>query len=198
MTDQTSPSNQEKGAGRLFLGIPLADELTGALAQHLAPAALPGRLVPPDKWHLTLRFLGDTSHETLHRLHEALRATSFGPRFEIVFDRLGAFPRPARASVLWLGVGHGAEMLTALAKSIESAVRQAGFAAESRAFASHLTVSRLQSPRDVRPVIEAVPAFRERMQVNDVILFRSHLGRGPSRYEVVERFALSSTELDSV
>ena len=180
-----------KGAGRLFIGIPVDGRVREALEGFLAPVRLPGRLVPPDKWHLTLRFLGDTSQATLQRLRERLRATAFGSSFEIAFDALGAFPRPARASVLWLGVSEGADRLAALASIVEAAVRNAGFAAESRPFSSHLTLSRLQPPRDVRPLIDSVPAFGERMRVAEVTLFRSHLGRGPSRYEVVDQYSLS-------
>jgi RNA 2',3'-cyclic 3'-phosphodiesterase len=193
---QTSGPNDDKdagshSAGRLFIGIPVDQRVREGLEQFLAPVEIPGRRVPPDKWHLTLRFLGDTSQDALHRLCGRLRATAFGASFEIAFDALGAFPRPARASVLWLGVSDGADRLVALAAKCEAAVRHAGFAAESRSFSSHLTLSRLQPPRDVRPLVESVPAFRERMAVNDVTLFRSHLGRGPTGYEVVETFSLS-------
>jgi 2'-5' RNA ligase len=36
-----------------------------------------------------------------------------------------------------------------------------------------------------------VPAFPGRLDVAEVVLFRSHLGRGGARYEPVERFPLS-------
>jgi RNA 2',3'-cyclic 3'-phosphodiesterase len=198
-TGQTTGENEENGAdaksaGRLFLAVPVDDRTRDRLAQFLAPIALPGRRVPPDKWHLTLRFLGDTSHERLQRLRDQLHAASLGSSFEMAFDGLGAFPRPVRASVLWLGISEGAHQLGTLAAVVEVVVRRAGFAAKSRPFASHLTLSRLQPPRDIRATIEAVPAFREIMAVNDVILLRSHLGRGPSRYEVVDTFTLSAGE----
>ena len=192
MTDESS-SSPDKGAGRLFLGVPVTDEVRQALVQQLGPVSLAGRLVPPDKWHLTLRFLGDTPHAALNRLRETLRASPFPSPFDIEFGALGAFPNAARASVLWVGIVHGSDPLRSLAAEVEAAVRRSGFAAETRPFSSHLTLSRLQPPRDVRPLIESVPALSARMLVNEVVLFRSHLGRGPSRYEALDRFSLGSS-----
>ena len=46
---------------RLFLAAPLTEEARGDIA-HLVnrrvPLGLPGRPAHPDKWHVTLRFLG--------------------------------------------------------------------------------------------------------------------------------------------
>lgn len=178
-------------AGRLFLGVPVAEDVRGALREHLRGVELPGRAVPPGNWHLTLRFLGDTPPEALARLREALEAEEMGSRAAVTFGGLGAFPRPARASVLWLGVEEGADALRALAERAEAAARRAGWAAETRPFTPHLTLARIQPPRDVREIVERVPPFPERMAVDAVVLFRSHLGGGPARYEEMERFPLS-------
>jgi len=43
----------------------------------------------------------------------------------------------------------------------------------------------------VRRALDA-PAFGGRMRVDSFVLFRSHLGGGPPRYEPLERFALPS------
>ena len=187
MVETTIPS-----AGRLFLGIPLTDNAVSALRLHLQNEELPGRVVPPEKWHLTLRFLGDTAQDALERLGHSLRARPLGSQADIMFGGLGAFPRAQRASVLWVGIVEGTAALQAIAANVEDAVQRAGFSAESRAFAPHLTLSRLQPPRDVRLLVERVPSFDVRMTVDTVVLMRSHLGRGPSRYEEVERFELAT------
>ena len=182
----------EQSAGRLFLAIPLTENARSALRLHLQHEALPGRVVPSEKWHLTLRFLGDTSHDRLARLQETLRAEPLGHATDITFGGLGAFPRAARASVLWIGVTDGAPALQSIAARVEAAVQRAGFAPETRAFAPHLTLSRLQPPRDVGALVERVPPLDIRMTVDAVVLVSSHLGRGPSRYEDVGRFELVS------
>jgi len=179
---------------RLFLGVPLTEECRDALRGYLAGAVggpLPGRAVAPESWHLTLRFLGDTPPGQWERLVGEVRTVGLGTAFTLRFGGLGAFPRPARASVLWVGITEGEEPLRALAAAVEEAARRAGYPAEARRFSPHLTLSRIQPPRDVRAPVDTAPPFGERMPVNAVVLFRSHLGRGPARYEVVERFPLA-------
>src|SRR5690606_558822 len=120
------------------------------LAAHLAAhQTLPGRVVPPENWHLTLRFLGATPASAAARVVEELEAAPLGAPFEIRLGALGAFPRPARATVLWMGLRAGEGPLGDLAAAVEVAVRRAGIAPEDRPFSPHLTLARLRSPQDV-------------------------------------------------
>jgi 2'-5' RNA ligase len=180
--------------GRLFLGIALTDEARRAVRLHTQSERLPGRPVRPDDWHLTLRFLGETATESLERLREALATADLGPHFDVVFGRLGAFPDPDRAGVLWLGVDEGAVALTELAARVETAARCAGFEAEGRPYAPHVTLSRLRPPVDVRPLVDRVQSVQERMAVDAIVLFRSGTGAGPGRYEALERYPLAQIQ----
>lgn len=182
------------GVARLFLGVEPPEGARRALEAHLRDAlggrTLPGRAVAPANWHLTLRFLGETPPERSAALVRALEEADPGPGFTLGFGGLGAFPRPARAAVLWLGVEDGAAALGALAGVAEAAAQRAGFPLETRPFSPHLTLSRIRPPRDVGSIVERVPAFRGRMPVEEMVLFRSHPGPGGVRYEAVERFPL--------
>jgi len=176
--------------GRLFVGIPVTDGVRDALRRHLAVVGeLPGRAVPPANWHLTLRFLGATDAERHRRMVDEMRRITAAP-FDLTFTALGAFPRAGRAKVLWIGIGEGADELRALASSVEAAAVRAGFASEPKPFSPHLTLARLRTPEDVRPLVEAAPPFDRRMHVDAFILFRSHLGGAAPRYEPLERFPL--------
>jgi len=181
-------------AGRLFVGVPFPAELRNGLETHLRATfgeRMPGRAVVPANRHLTLRFLGDTDAARLRALTGELRRVDGGPRFPLSLAGLGAFPRPARATVLWIGVGDGQAELRALAAKVEDAAVRAGFAPEPKPYSPHLTLSRLNPPADLRRAIEAAPPFGGRMTVDGFVLFRSHLGGGPPRYERVEHFPLS-------
>lgn len=183
----------EASAGRLFVGIPFPAELRDELRDHLHATfgeRLPGRAVVPANWHLTLRFLGDTSAGRFRSLTEALRHVDGGARFDLSLASLGAFPRPARASVLWIGVGEGEAELRALAAKVEAAAVRVGFAPEPRPYSPHLTLSRLVPPADLRHRVQSAPPFGGRTTVDGFVLFRSHLGGGAPRYERVERFPL--------
>src|SRR5947207_7289511 len=88
---------------RLFIAVPLAEEARREIAQSL-PKTLPGKRVPPENWHFTLRFLGSTTADARDQVIQRLKAATCGARFTIRFRELGAFPNPGRARILWLGL----------------------------------------------------------------------------------------------
>jgi RNA 2',3'-cyclic 3'-phosphodiesterase len=180
-------------AGRLFLGVALGEEArreVDARLRRALPGGVPGRAVPAASWHLTLRFLGATRARQLDAVRDHLRRARPGGGFVVRFGGLGAFPRARNARVLWIGVVEDAERLRGLARIAEDAARAAGFAPESRPHTPHLTISRLQPPRDLTAVLDHVPPLGVAFLVREIVLFRSHLGGGPARYEPVERFPL--------
>ncbi|MDP9178060.1 MAG: RNA 2',3'-cyclic phosphodiesterase [Gemmatimonadota bacterium] len=91
---------------RLFIAVPLTEKARERIAAGLRP--LPGRLVPPENWHFTLRFLGDTPASARDTLISALHSVQLGQEFSVQFDGMGAFPRVKRARIIWLGVTEGA------------------------------------------------------------------------------------------
>jgi len=177
---------------RLFLAVALTDDVRHGLAAFLADeaAVLPGRLTPPSNWHVTLRFLGSTEPQQRDRIVAFLADHRPVEPFTLGFAGLGAFPRASRASVLWLGVGPGAEQVASLAEVSESAAVAAGFDPEERPFHAHLTLSRIRPPVDVQRLVERVPRFPLGMEVAGVTLYRSVMGEGPVRYEVVDEVPL--------
>lgn len=177
--------------GRLFLGIdlPLDDRL--ALATMLEPLTpFPGRTVPPENWHITVRFLGRTEDVALDRMLHALDEATLGSPFHIRLAGLGAFPRPRRASVLWMGVDDEAGGLIRLNQVAEDAAQAAGFAAEERPFHAHLTLSRIRPPQDVWAWLEQEPELPRPVRVDALSVFETRSGSGASRYEVRERLEL--------
>jgi 2'-5' RNA ligase len=177
---------------RLFIAVPLTEEARGRIAAGLPP--LPGRLVPPQNWHFTLRFLGNTDAPSRDALVATLRATQLGKRFSIRFDGLGAFPRAKRARIIWLGVTDGAQQLISLAEAAESAARRSSFPPEERPFKPHLTLARVEPPRAVSDILSSQPPLAVTMPVTEVSLVRSSLGAGPARYDIVEKFSLRNNQ----
>jgi 2'-5' RNA ligase len=179
---------------RLFVAVPLTEEARHGIAHLLeraVPGGLPGRPVAPENWHLTLRFLGRVEPVARDRLLAELDQADLGGGFEVRWSGLGAFPRPRRATVLWVGIDRGAEEITGLAAGVESAAEAAGFDPEERPFQSHLTLSRIRPHQDVAALVEGTQPLQVRMPVERVVLYRSHLGRGGARYEALEEFPLA-------
>lgn len=186
----------DDAVGRIFVAVALTDEARHGLAahldSHLGDTPLPGRPVPPENWHLTLRFCGSLDRVMYEKLLAGLDQSELGDSFRIGFGGLGAFPRPARATVLWLSIERGAEELGVLATMAEDAAVDAGMMPEERPFHAHVTLSRIRPHQQVSPTIEAVPAAEIGMEVDAITVFRSHLGGGPARYEALDQIPLTS------
>lgn len=169
---------------RLFVAVDLGDEARRAVRAYLAQLPPPpGRATRPEGWHLTLRFLGPTDPSRRARLEAALQRHVRAQPFVVRLGSPGAFPQPGRARVLWLGLTDGTEALAALAAQVEAAARAAGFPAEARPFAAHLTLSRLQPPQPLPAAWRAAPPANVLVPVERVTLFRSHLRPGGAVYE---------------
>lgn len=158
-----------------------------ALADRVISLDIPGRLAPPENWHITLRFLGSIDQVTLERFVSDLDPVPVKP-FRIRLGDVGAFPNPRRANVVWVGVEHGGEELGALNVLAEEAAQFAGLNAEERPFSPHLTLSRVRPPADVRDL--AGEEIGLGWRCDRVVVYRSRTGRGGARYEPLETLEL--------
>lgn len=137
---------------RTFLAIELprsvrdqVQQIQQQLQSYLRSAQADGciRWTPAEKIHLTLRFLGETNADqrTLitQRLHELV--TQFAP-FSLFITDLGCFPHWREPNVVWLAMDGDLKALQQLQVQTEGIAQQAGFPAEPRAFAPHITIGR--------------------------------------------------------
>ena len=176
--------------GRVFAAIPLPAEVRLALDDKLRGHSLPGKVAPPENWHLTLRFLGSIDEVTLQRFVSHLDTSDLGSRFRMSVGRLGAFPNPKRATVLWLGVSRGMDELSELSLTCEEAAQAAGLSPEERPFRPHITLSRIRPQTDVSSLIEGVGDTGIGWRCATMVVYRSLLGPGGARYEPLEIFDL--------
>jgi RNA 2',3'-cyclic 3'-phosphodiesterase len=97
--------------------------------------------VAPHNFHFTVIFLGEISDQDVGRIKEMLAGFQFEP-FTITYAGIGAFPDPAHARVVWVGLDSGgAQKLTALANDIIAKMSELGFKAD-KPFSAHLTLLR--------------------------------------------------------
>jgi RNA 2',3'-cyclic 3'-phosphodiesterase len=106
--------------------------------------------VDPNSIHITLKFLGEISEDSVDELTLAIEESAQGIQpFQLEVREVGAFPNLERVQVLWVGVKGNLEKITQLQKNIESNTEQLGFSRESRAFSPHLTLGRVRN--EARP-----------------------------------------------
>lgn len=177
---------------RIFVAVPVPDEVRHRIVAVLGEAVdrIPGKVVRPGNWHVTLRFLGEIDEVAYERLIGCLAEAELGERFRLRWGGLGAFPRAERASVLWIGPDRGGEALAELAVAVDAAVDRAGFPAEDRPFHPHLTLSRLRPVEDVSRLVSETAPFGVSMEVDRVTVYQSRLGSGGAAYRVCEEIPL--------
>jgi RNA 2',3'-cyclic 3'-phosphodiesterase len=179
---------------RLFVAVDPPPAAVTELDARLAPlrAEWPTlRWADPEQWHLTLTFCGETTERTADRLAERLsRAAARHAALELRLSGAGGFPRPKRAGVLWCGVAGDAAGLIRLAASTSAAARRCGITVEDRRYRPHLTVARVTTAADLRPLVDAVAAVDgPGWTAREIHLVRSHLGR-PTVHERIGTWPL--------
>ncbi len=178
---------------RLFLAIEAPPPVTTALQVVMQPTA-GFAWTPPERLHLTLRFLGDTPGALIAPLCERLRTIRVACFLLPVAD-LGVFPPRGQPRIVWCGVGHGHPHLHQLRQRIDDTILALGLEADLRHFAPHFTLARLGTvaPAHVAHWLHrrrdfAAPPFR----VEHFGLFASELHPTGAVHTLLERFPLAS------
>ena len=146
-----------------------------------------------ERYHLTLQFLGRV--QELAPVVDGLAAAA-GDRepFSFQLGGAGAFPKPGRARVVWIGAAGGGDELVGLAGAVAGGLKPAGYEPDRQAFHPHLTVARLKVPDNVADVLAAIgpESVGEAFSVGEIVLYQSQLSpKGPT-YTVLERFPLGN------
>lgn len=181
---------------RLFVALALPDDVRAGLAERvraLEPASPPGlRWAAPERWHLTLCFLGEVEDERVPAV-----AASLGrkvDRHRTVDLRLGGAGRFGRR-VLWVGIGGDLDRLARLAAAVAAGARRARVDVEDRPYRPHLTVARNAGQGDLATYVAALDDYvGPTWTADSVALVRSRLGQRPT-YETVEAWPLSPAQL---
>jgi 2'-5' RNA ligase len=193
---------------RIFIALDIDDDIRQRIQRFIegvggfAPDA---RWVRPESLHVTLKFIGEKSIETVEEIKRALCNVRTGP-IETTFRGYGFFPTPKAARVFWVGIESGLQ-LPNLARAVDEATSALGIPKEDHAFTPHLTLARgggrSGAPRrskDDAPnknfqhlqeklVALPTPDFGT-MTAHEFFLYQSQLSQGGSRYTKIAHFAL--------
>lgn len=148
---------------RLFLAVPLSDDVRAALAamqSRLQAANADVRWVEPGNFHLTVKFLGDQPDARLSEIEAVcaeLAAATPAFRFHVVGG--GAFPKRGPLKTLWAGIREGGDDWRSLAVRAEAPLTAFGVAREG-GLVPHLTLGRVKGEVRERPCAEGMDALR--------------------------------------
>ena len=192
---------------RLFVGIDIPDDIRLRIERYVdgvrgfAPDA---RWVKPDTFHVTLKFLGETTAEIADELKRAL-AEIRHDKFDIHFGGSGFFPTARNARVFWIGV-EAPEPLPRLAAQVDEICSRFGFERERNELKAHLTLARAgrssgnphQHGGAAYPVFKVLadrigqmpPPDFGTMTAQAFFLYESKLSPKGAQYTKLERFQL--------
>jgi RNA 2',3'-cyclic 3'-phosphodiesterase len=149
-----------------------------SLSNELASELKGFKWTKPDQLHVTLAFLGDVESSRIADLESAVTVALRSQQpFEVQWRGLGAFPKAARASILWAGVGEGTNQFVTLQRAVADSLIEQGFPSDPR-FTPHVTLARAKRfggrPVDLRDVIERFHASEFGVDlVSEVVLMKS-------------------------
>ncbi len=182
---------------RIFLAVDLDESIRSGITHVQGSLAREGvrgvRWVNPEGVHLTLRFCGEVSPETVERIREALAPGVPHPPFSVGLGGLGTFPPRGAPRVLFVAAREAA-MLAEVAAWVEGRVVSAGLPREPRPFHPHLTVGRFRpGARPLDRDLLGIPCARDLgpLAVDRIVMFRSHLEPSGARYEALQSFPLT-------
>jgi len=155
------------------------------------------RWLPAASWHLTLLFLGSVARQRVPELVRLVEATAATQAPFDVGVEAGGGRIQQREGVAWLRVGQGASgvlgLADRLAETCPPGVALGG--APSRSPSAHMTVARRASPALVDDLrAERHGDLRAAWTLASLVLLRSHLGPGGSRYETLSEAALYAAD----
>lgn len=175
---------------RLFIALLIPELQSSQLA--LLQAGLPGaRWVPPEKFHMTLRFIGEVEDHLVEDIAEALEELQV-PDFEVQLNGVGVFDPGNRPRSLWAAVKDPTPM-SALHEKCNQALRKLNVMEERRKYLPHVSLARFLDVQQDRLIqylqgngdFNLPPFWAE-----SFYLIRSHLTRHGAVYEIIEEYPL--------
>ena len=105
-----------------------------------------------DKFHITLKFIGETDKEFLNRTKKALVESSSKFRtFKInICAFAGVFPDMDNPAVLWLGINDETGMLKKLAGFYDDSLNEYRIKPDGKIFNPHITIARTKNKKKRR------------------------------------------------
>jgi len=155
-----------------------------------ASSSRPVRLISPEDFHLTVKFLGRVEVDRLEELKTVLKhSCEKSEAIQIRLSGIGSFKNS-----LWIGVEENPELVS-LAASMDKACSLLGFSRESKKFVPHITMARLENEaiRKLVPLLNKFEAYNwGTLHPEWVHLFQSETLPEGAHYSELQKFKLTN------
>ncbi|MHB9154722.1 MAG: RNA 2',3'-cyclic phosphodiesterase [Endomicrobiales bacterium] len=183
---------------RIFIAVNLPEDVKEQIErvqETLKKTLVDVRWVKKEKFHLTLKFLGEVPEEKAAEVVATLsRASRPRQPFTVALKGLGAFPGLRRPRVVWAGIQEGQSELKAVARDIENELEPLGFQKEKREFSGHLTLGRVRSPQNLSALVKKIASLETvemgSFSARSIEVMISAPGSGGSTYQCLKSISL--------
>ncbi|MBC7743388.1 MAG: RNA 2',3'-cyclic phosphodiesterase [Bdellovibrionaceae bacterium] len=148
---------------------------------------------PPDNYHVTLVFLGQTEESEIASITEKMQAVAekHAP-FKLKLRGLDGFPSLMQARVLYLDVQRSQNILN-LQGDLEQALQAVD--RHEAGYVPHLTIARLRNPKSCRDLVSPfVHIDLGKQEVCEIVLFSSQMNGNFVSYEKIKQIQLGGNE----
>lgn len=185
---------------RLFVAITPGAEVAAGLsraASELRATAPGAKWIKGEAVHVTLAFLGERDPAEVPAITGALEAAAVGHApFVLRASGGGAFGRPGRPRVLWVGCEGDLGALRALHADVVRALEPLGYAPDRDTLTPHLTLARSREAGGDRALARCAEALSGRdlgeVRVEAIELYESRLAPSGAIYTVAGRAPLGA------
>lgn len=146
------------------------------------------RWVPPENFHVTLKFLGACDEDNVEDIVAAMRKASRHLPIELTIGGVGAFPSSGSARVIWVGATDLEDRVQKVYNVLEKGAEKRGFPREKRRYTPHITVGRSRN-KPVSLPRGLLERFAEKLplEARYIVLFESVLKSSGAEYSVLEK-----------
>jgi RNA 2',3'-cyclic 3'-phosphodiesterase len=172
---------------RLFLAIPVPEEISSGIIGMLAPfAAIDGvRLTPVENYHVTVHFFGNIEEGETEALTREIRKTLYGQQpFVLLSDKFSLLSK-SHQKMIWVDFMPGGAF-AGLVAAIQQMIGE-----PPREQAAHITCARIKNRNLSSAEMPGLPALaRFSLPVRQVELWKSVNGKDGVKYIPVSVFPL--------
>jgi len=179
---------------RTFIALPLKVDNHFLLAREEMMQKLANERiswVDPGRYHVTIRFLGDTLPEELEKLRYSMRdRISVPAKTRVRLNHVGSFGPRKKPRVIWLGF-EDPLFFESLRDEVDRALEGCGIMPDRQVFRAHLTLGRIRALKDLKGYYEVIESMRDRFSgeiLSDrLVYYKSELGSGGPVYTPLEQ-----------
>jgi len=142
--------------------------------------------VIPERYHITLRFIGDTRVKDIPGIgHSLMEQVNVPRKTTISLSTAESFGPRKKPRVIWVGFEQNT-LFESLRENVDRGLEVVGIPREGKSFRAHLTLGRIRGLKDLASYYDVMDRmrdrFREQVVFERLVFYRSELGSGGPVY----------------